>query len=616
MSSKLPFSLKGFNKVSADATHTTMRNGQGHEIKIAHKALSKEMREQLEKLPQVPKEAQGKQPKAKAAESVEPQALAKGGQVKDLEDLDQEPQSAAGQSMSGDAPITINIGAPSPSAGPTPVPSEAPMAQDSNEPSIGTKLKHALVPKGLHGVVDAIGSRMDQLNDPAFRAQMEEADRQRRIADGYEVPQQRTPAQDAQPHPTPMDMQAGAQAAPMPAQAPGAAPVDPNAGQSAIERTMLGGIGKQSAGIQQEAKALAQQGQAEAAIAQEQQALSQQRIDEFQEINTNLNNERQAFMQDIADQKIDANRFFQSKNTAGKISTVLGLIIGGLGGSDAPIKMLQQSIDKDIEAQKAELGKKENLLSANMKQFNNMRDAMEMTRVMQNDLVVAKLKEAAAKAATPLAQAAAMQKIGKLEADNAAAVEKISARHALQRATQQGSEQALMSAITRASSVDPESTKGLQERIIPGVGIARTAEDAKTIKEVEDRRQNIMSGIKAAQALIVKAGTYEALGPHNDDLNRLADQIATDMAKLQDPSSVARPGEVEMVKKTLVESGPWQQDKTAMSKLQAFQGEVNRRADSSMKARGITKFQAPEGEIKYKDGKPYRKVKGGWAPVK
>ena len=43
--------IKDFKKVSSDGKTTTMKNKHGHEIKLAHKALSPEMRKQLEDLP-------------------------------------------------------------------------------------------------------------------------------------------------------------------------------------------------------------------------------------------------------------------------------------------------------------------------------------------------------------------------------------------------------------------------------------------------------------------------------------------------------------------------------------------------------------------------------------
>lgn len=109
----------------------------------------------------------------------------------------------------------------------------------------------------------------------------------------------------------------------------------------------------------------------------------------------------------------------------------------------------------------------------------------------------------------------------------------------------------------------------------------------QTMFEIEDRRQNIDAAIDQLGSMIEDKGTYEMFGSHNQDMDRLIEQVATDMAKLSDPSSVARPSEVEAVKKTLVQSGFQNTNATAQDILRNFKDEVKRRADSAYKIRGI-----------------------------
>lgn len=114
----------------------------------------------------------------------------------------------------------------------------------------------------------------------------------------------------------------------------------------------------------------------------------------------------------------------------------------------------------------------------------------------------------------------------------------------------------------------------------------------QTMLEIEDRRQNINANIKQLQDMVAENGTYELLGSQNQDMDRLLEQIATDMAKLQDPNSVARPSEVEAVKKTLIKPGFANSNATAQDILNNFSNEVNRRADSAYNIRGL---KAPQG---------------------
>jgi len=118
--------------------------------------------------------------------------------------------------------------------------------------------------------------------------------------------------------------------------------------------------------------------------------------------------------------------------------------------------------------------------------------------------------------------------------------------------------------------------------------------------EIEDRRTNINANIDALDKMIEDNGTYETFGSHNQDLDRLVDQIATDMAKLQDPTSVARPAEVDQIKRTLVKPGFQNSNSTARDILKNFRGEVARRADGAYKIRGLSLpgSDAPKSESK------------------
>jgi hypothetical protein len=111
------------------------------------------------------------------------------------------------------------------------------------------------------------------------------------------------------------------------------------------------------------------------------------------------------------------------------------------------------------------------------------------------------------------------------------------------------------------------------------------------VVEVEDRRSNIKDNIKMLREKIKANGTFEMFGSHNQDLERITDAIATDMAKLMDPSSVARPSEVESIKKNLIKSGFQNTNETALQILDNFEKEVDARAGQAYTVRGL---EAPQ----------------------
>ena len=146
--------------------------------------------------------------------------------------------------------------------------------------------------------------------------------------------------------------------------------------------------------------------------------------------------------------------------------------------------------------------------------------------------------------------------------------------------------------------------------------VSKNEKKKTTLNEIEDRRMNIEDNISRLEKMIDKKGTYETFGSHNADMERLVDQIATDMAKLTDPNSVARPSEVEMFKRGLVQPGLGMRNSTAKDILKNFRGEVNKRTENAYKIRGVDNPGAQkQEETKVVNGKTYRKVPGGWEEV-
>ncbi len=105
-----------------------------------------------------------------------------------------------------------------------------------------------------------------------------------------------------------------------------------------------------------------------------------------------------------------------------------------------------------------------------------------------------------------------------------------------------------------------------------------------------------MENLTSAKQMVKSKGTVELFGSHNENLNRVIDAIAVDMAKLADPKSVARPSEVEMFKKGLFSSGAEGMklsNQSAMDILDKFTKEVDRRTANAYKVRHIVPDTSP-----------------------
>lgn len=214
-------------------------------------------------------------------------------------------------------------------------------------------------------------------------------------------------------------------------------PQDPY-GTAAYEQNYLRGMGEQKAGIFGQAKAESELGRQQAGALQDNIRQGQELMNNFKHSYGEADSERKAFMQDVQNQHVDPNHFWANRSTPGKIGTIIGMIIGGLGNSDAPMKMLQTQIERDIDAQKTELGKKFNLLNVNHQKFQTLSDATNMTRVMLMDQVSNQLKLAAANTADPMAKSRALQMAGQLDTQAAPLMSQIAMRRAVLGGASQG----------------------------------------------------------------------------------------------------------------------------------------------------------------------------------
>jgi hypothetical protein len=222
----------------------------------------------------------------------------------------------------------------------------------------------------------------------------------------------------------------------------GATPNDPY-GATATQKAYLQGLGEQKAGLAQQYAGESALGTAQATSLNKAAAMQQQNIANFQSHYNTLDQARQHFQQAIEQQNIDPNKYISGMSTGGKIATALGLIAGGLGagltkGPNFAMDFLNKQISNDIDAQRANLGKTSTLLSKNMEQFGNMRDAQEMTRIQQQDLIKTAMERNAAEQTDPMAKARLLQATGIVDKDSADKMGQMAMRRTLLSGAQNG----------------------------------------------------------------------------------------------------------------------------------------------------------------------------------
>lgn len=238
-----------------------------------------------------------------------------------------------------------------------------------------------------------------------------------------------SPDQDA----APSDDSSSYQALPDPTQdipqdapqpVPQAAPVQQQApdtyGTNAAQQAFLSGIKEQTAGLDLARQAAEVQGAAQAQAANNYVAAQQTQALDYQTHLKDVADEHNRFVQDYVNGHIDPNAYLENMSIPGRVSTAIGMILGGAGagvtgGPNPALDFLNRQIDRNIDAQKADLGKKATLLEANLRQYGNLRDASDMARIQQQGIYGAQVAEAGAKAMGPMAKANALQAKGEID---------------------------------------------------------------------------------------------------------------------------------------------------------------------------------------------------------
>lgn len=254
------------------------------------------------------------------------------------------------------------------------------------------------------------------------------------------------------------------------------------------EAGIAAGFNTQIQGLQGQAKAMGALGEQQAAVHQERIKSQQQAMETFQHSYQELEKERQAHMQDIRDGFVNPDNYWKGdpKTGAGghsKIMAGIGMILAGFNPTSSPnaaVNFLQHQMDQNIDAQKANLGARQNLLSANLRQFGNLKDATDMTRIMQNDVVTHMLEANAAKAQggpNGLAANAAKQAIGPIMRESAQLQFQMGLRHSMMKlssgqAGDPSNTAAAEQMVNMLYQYNPEMAKQYAGRIVPGIGVS------------------------------------------------------------------------------------------------------------------------------------------------
>lgn len=291
------------------------------------------------------------------------------------------------------------------------------------------------------------------------------------------------------------------------------------------ESMLRSGYNKTLSGIEQGAKAQGALGEQQAFELNQQISADRTAQEAFKDQYAGLEKERQNLIQDVKDGYVDPNKYWTGdKNGNGghsKIMAGIGMILAGFNPTSSPnaaVNFLKFQMEQNLNAQAKNLESKQNLLTHNLRQFGNLRDAAEMTRIQQNDMVSHQLQSAAATAQTPLAKAAALQAAGKFQMDSSGMFQQFAMRRAMMGMAQGGPQnsQAIDKMLGYMRVVNPQMAKEMEARYVPGVGMAsipvpdKVREDLAAHEKLQSAGQDLLQYSKTHTNLIPGTAEYNA----------------------------------------------------------------------------------------------------------
>ncbi len=187
--------------------------------------------------------------------------------------------------------------------------------------------------------------------------------------------------------------------------------------------------------------------------------------------------------------KIDPNRFYKNQTTAQKIGTAISLFLSGAAGSNAGMQLLNNAIDRDIDAQKGEISTKRDIMANRrsvyqdmLDKFKDQRSAIQATKLVNLQLAELQLKQQLARAQGTRAYAEGLKGLATLQAGMAKTAKEFQYARMLS-----GDEDGPQSKMQFAEAVMsmPEKDRDLAVRL-PGnkLGIALSKESATNLKNL------------------------------------------------------------------------------------------------------------------------------------
>ena len=332
------------------------------------------------------------------------------------------------------------------------------------------------------------------------------------------------------------------------------------------------------------------------------------------------------------DTTIDEGKWWADRSVPGKIAAVIGLALGAIGndnGVNRAAQLIQQQVDRSIDAQKAShelalrkgqanVSSAENLYAMTRQMTQDDVAADSASRATLYDLAKNKVDIAAAKAGAPLAK----QKLLELSATLAAKKDEKDVA-----TKQRGFDNSI-----KKQNADSDRMRAEADAVAAGNKAATGDKTQQALlATVQTEEGTIQKQGDALLKLIDKHGTSESdwLGTPGVEaqMRQAVDNMAIAASKLKDPNSAAKESEVAGERKNIFEPGILKNKAAARAAIESYMANGKQRAELAFSARGMASPgvgppQAPSsgpqvGEVR-ENSKTKKRIKwtgSEWAPL-
>jgi hypothetical protein len=305
-------------------------------------------------------------------------------------------------------------------------------------------------------------------------------------------------------------------------------------------------------------------------------------------------------------QKLDPNRVWKNASTGNKVLAAISVALSGIGSGlsgqpNMAMSVINKAIERDMESQRAEIGKTHTLLSENVRKYGDLNTATQATLLHYNALTQAKIQQAAAMAGTAQAQGQAKILLSDL---------------GLQ-AAQMKQNLAFKEMAMKGGDIDPAA---LVPRIVPEHHQKQVFDEIQRAQDTRRMGDSILKSFDQAakENTILRTGGYgslqfrtpgsvlalhQSMQPTFKDLEGTVRQAAMDNTfKNITPEPGDTQHKIEQKRKALEE---YLQSKASAPTAKGFGIDLDKFGSTT----------THRDEIKTMGGSQYKKVNGGWQEI-